>query len=269
MTDTPLLYEVGDDHVALITLNRPERMNALTPELVDLWEQALIAARADPAVRVVMVTGAGRGFCAGADLRPATPGGPPAEADNSAAARRNVLRYGFHRIARALRLLDKPYLAAVNGAATGAGMDMASMADLRFASETARFGMVYMKIGLVPGNGGAFFLPRLVGIQRALELIWSGDLFTAQQALEWGYVSRVYPPDDLLPEVRAYARRLAEAPPVAVQLAKRLVYRSAEVTEDQALDLAQSALAIVSATEDAIEGRRAFAERRPPRFLGR
>ena len=154
--------------VGRLTLNRPETLNAWTAQFGSELKQAVEREAARDSVRAVLVTGAGRGFCAGADLRPATPGAAPAETDNAPAARRNVLRYGFHRIARALRLMDKPYLAAVNGAATGAGMDMASMADLRFASETARFGMVYMKIGLVPGNGGAFYLPRLVGIPRAL-----------------------------------------------------------------------------------------------------
>jgi 2-(1,2-epoxy-1,2-dihydrophenyl)acetyl-CoA isomerase len=148
-------------------------------------------------------------------------------------------------------------------------MDMASMADIRFAADTARFGMAYVRMGIIPGDGGCYFLPRLVGIARALELIWTGDLFDARQALEWGYVSRVYPADELMKETRAFAARLAEGPAVAIQLAKRLLYRSLETDLDHALDLAQSAMAIAQSTEDAVEGPRAFVEKRKPVFKGR
>jgi 2-(1,2-epoxy-1,2-dihydrophenyl)acetyl-CoA isomerase len=165
--------------------------------------------------------------------------------------------------------LDKPYIAAVNGAAVGAGMDMASMADIRIASDTARFGMAYVRMGIIPGDGGAFYLGRILGIARALELIWTGDLFNAQQALEWGYVSRVVPADSLVEETRAFARRLAEGPAVAIQLAKRLVYRSLDMTEDAALDMAQAAMVIAQSTEDAKEGPRAFVDKRAPKFVGR
>jgi 2-(1,2-epoxy-1,2-dihydrophenyl)acetyl-CoA isomerase len=219
-------------------------------------------------VKAVIVTGAGRACCAGADLS-AGRLGAEAPVDESVAGRRNGLRYSVHRTPRALRLLDRPYLAAVNGAAAGAGMDMTSMADLRFASESARFGMTYVRMGVVPGDGGAFYLPRLLGLSRALQLMWSSEMFTAQQALEWGYVSAVYPPDRLLSEVRAYARRLAEGPAVAIQLIKRLTYRSLKSDEERALDLAQSAMLVATSTEDAKEGPRAFAEKRPPRFAGR
>ena len=189
--------------------------------------------------------------------------------ESGPADRRNSLRYTVHRVPRALQLLDKPYVAAVNGAAVGAGMDMASMADIRFASDIARFGMAYVKMGIVPGDGGCFFLPRIVGLQKALESIWTGELFSADEALRIGYVLRVYPADELLKETQAFARRIAAGPAVAIQLAKRLVYRGLEVGLDQALDLAQSAMTIAQSTEDAREGPRAFVERRPPRFLGR
>lgn len=264
-----ILYEVGDDGVAVITLNRPEKMNSFTPRMIDEWAWAIEQAREDDAVRAVIVTGAGgRAFCAGMDVQQEAAGHGLLGTQHGPAAGRNSLRYNVHKVPRALNLLDKPYIAAVNGAAVGAGMDMASMADMRIAADTARFGMAYVKVGLVPGDAGCYHLPRLVGLARALDLIWTGDLFNAQQALEWGYVSRVVPAANLIEETRAYAARLAEGPAVAMQLAKRLVYRSLETDLDHALDLAQSAMVIAQSTDDAREGPRAFMEKRKPVFTG-
>ncbi len=265
-----ILYE-KDAGVAVITLNRPERMNAFTDVMIREWAQALDDARRDPEVRAVVLTGAGRGFCAGADLRSGSGVGELARSEGpvSAADRRNWLREGVHAVPRAVQLLDKPYIAAVNGPAVGAGMDMASMCDIRFASEAARFAMSYVKVGLIPGDGGCYLLPRIVGVAKALELIWTGDFMDAHQALACGYVSRVYPPDELLPATLDFARRLAEGPAVAIQLAKRLVYRGLDSTFAEALEAAGHAMAIVQTTEDAREGPRAFVENRPPRFQGR
>ncbi len=259
------------DGVATITLNRPERMNAFTDVMIREWAAALDEARLDRDVRVVILTGEGRGFCAGADLRAGSGINDPANADKppTAADRRNWLRDGVHQVPRAVQLLDKPYIAAVNGAAVGAGMDMASMADIRIASESAKFAMSYVKVGLVPGDGGCYFLPRIVGLAKALELIWSGDFFDAQEALRIGYVTKVVPADALMDETRAFARRLAEGPAVAMQLAKRLVYRSLNADWHEAFELANGAMAIAQTTEDAREGPRAFVENRPPKFTGR
>jgi 2-(1,2-epoxy-1,2-dihydrophenyl)acetyl-CoA isomerase len=273
MSYNTILYDVSDG-IATITLNRPDRMNAFNDEMTGEWAQAIDAARLDDAVSVVIVTGAGRAFCAGGDVRryeEANSAGdrlglgsevPPAE-------RRNSLRFTVHRVARALEILDKPYIAAINGPAVGAGMDMASMADLRFASDQARFAMSYVKVGLIPGDGGAWLLPRLVGLAKALELIWTGDTIDAQEALRIGYVSAVVPHDDLMAYTRAFARRLVEGPAVAIQLAKRLVYRGRTVPFMEGLEQAQAAMTIVQSTEDAIEGPRAFREKRPPQFKGR
>jgi enoyl-CoA hydratase/carnithine racemase len=264
-----ILYEKSEG-VATITLNRPERMNAFTDVMLREWAQALEDARLDRDVRAVIVTGAGRGFCAGADLRggiglAASSGeGPPSAAD-----RRNWLRDGVHYVPRAVQLLDKPYIAAVNGAAVGAGMDMASMADIRIASDAARFAMSYVKVGLIPGDGGCYFLPRIVGVAKALELIWTGDMLEPEEALRIGYVSKVVPADKLMDEARAFALRLAAGPAVAIQLAKRLVYRGLDAHWAEAFEQAGGAMAIVQSTEDAREGPRAFAEKREPKFTGR
>lgn len=265
-----IVYEKTDG-VAVITLNRPERMNAFTDVMIREWASAVEDARLDRDVRAVIVTGNGRGFCAGADLRGGLGlvGAARGETPPAAAERRNWLRDGVHAVPRAVQLLDKPYIAAVNGSAVGAGMDMASMADLRIASESAKFAMSYVKVGLVPGDGGCYFLPRIVGIAKALEMIWTGDFIDAQEALRIGYVSKVVPGEELLATAMAFAQRLSQGPAVAMQLAKRLVYRGLNTDWQEALEMAGTAMAIVQSTEDAREGPRAFVEGRPPKFAGR
>ena len=215
-----------DEGVAIITLNRPQVLNAFTPIMIDEWVQAIEATRLDPEVRAVIVTGAGRGFCSGADVRSFrerehTDGNPVVDG-------RYWLQHSVHRVPLALRTLDKPYIAAVNGPAAGAGMDMASMADLCIASETVRFTMSYVNVGIVPGDGGCYYLPRIVGVARALDLIWTGRTMDAQEALQIGYVSQVVPPDQLMDTVMIYAKKLAKGPQVAIELAKRLVYEGLE-----------------------------------------
>ncbi|MEE8337886.1 MAG: enoyl-CoA hydratase-related protein [Dehalococcoidia bacterium] len=263
-----VLYSV-EDRIATITLNRPERMNSFSGGLVSGWAEGIRRATEDDGVRVVVVTGNGRAFCAGADLKASAEDDPILQQARTPGERRNSLRFSVHRVPQALEYLDKPYIAAVNGAAVGAGMDMASMADIRIASDQARFGMSYVNVGLVPGDGGAWLLQRIVGTPKALELIWSGDLFDADEALKIGYVNRVVPHDELLDETYALARKLADGPPVAMQLAKRLVYRAQNQNFMEGLEAAQAAMTIVQSTEDAREGPRAFVEKRKPKFQGR
>jgi enoyl-CoA hydratase/carnithine racemase len=267
MSYESILYEV-DDAIATITLNKPERMNAFDDQMLREWHDAIATADRDPDARVIIITGAGRGFCSGMNVAAEAGGRGVLRSELTAAQRRQSLRNSVHPIPRALIQLEKPYIAAVNGAAAGAGMDMASMADIRFASSTARFGMTYVRMGLIPGDGGCYTLPRLVGTARALELIWSGELISAQRALEIGYVSAVYEPEDLMPRVREFAARIARGPATAIQLSKKLVYRSLGVTFDEHLDMAQMAMTIAQSTEDAKEGPRAFMEKREPQFKG-
>ncbi|MQA00286.1 MAG: enoyl-CoA hydratase [Dehalococcoidia bacterium] len=263
-----ILYDVQDS-IATITLNRPERMNSFSNALLSEWTDALRRSAEDDGVRAIIVTGAGRAFCAGADLRASAEDDVLRQEAAGPADRRNGLRFTVYRVAQALEYLDKPYIAAVNGAAVGAGMDMASMADIRIASDQARFGMSYVNVGLVPGDGGAWLLPKLVGVQQALELIWTGELFDAAKALELGYVRNVVPHDDLMTETRTFVQRLVEGPPVAVQMAKRLVYRAMNQDFMEALESAQAAFTIAQSTEDAREGPAAFREKRKPNFQGR
>jgi 2-(1,2-epoxy-1,2-dihydrophenyl)acetyl-CoA isomerase len=257
--------------IATITLNRPERMNAFNDTMISEWAAALDDARLDGSIRAVVVTGAGRGFCAGADLRSGSGVAEVAasEAPVSAADQRNWLRDGVQAVPRAVALLDKPYIGAINGAAVGAGMDMASQCDIRIASENARFGMTYARVGLIPGDGGCWLLPRIVGLPKALELIWTTDVIDAQEALRIGYVNTVVPADKLMEEATALARRIVEGPAVAIQLSKRLVYRGLDSTFLESLEQAAHAMAIAQSTEDAREGPRAFTESRTPKFTSR
>ncbi|MGI8926604.1 MAG: enoyl-CoA hydratase/isomerase family protein [Tepidiformaceae bacterium] len=262
-----ILYDVADG-VATITLNKPERLNAFDNQMLAEWAAALTEADRDAAVRAVIITGAGRGFCSGMNVSDEAGGRGLLRTETTVATRRQSLRNGVHPIPRALIQLEKPYIAAINGAAAGAGMDMATMADIRFASSTARMGMTYVRMGLIPGDGGCYTLPRIVGTQKALDLIWTGRLMTAQEALAMGYVQAVFEPDELMPRVREYAAQVARGPATAVQLAKKLVYRSANVSFDEHLDMAQMAMFIAQSTEDAREGPKAFVEKREPQFKG-
>ena len=269
MSDAQILYDVRGN-VATITLSRPDRMNAFTDQMLEEWHAAVQRAHFDNGVRVVIVTGEGRAFCAGADVSSKGVGADVmGENPNAPATNRNGLRNSVQRIPRALMSLEKPYIAAVNGAAVGAGMDMASMADIRISSDRAKFGMAYVRMGLVPGDGGAYFLPRIVGMSKALELMWTGRIFGPDEALAMGYVSRVVPHDDLIKETVDFAEELAKGPAVSIQLIKRLAYRSQEAGLHEALEMAEHAMVIARSTEDAMEGPLAFAEKREPNFQGR
>jgi enoyl-CoA hydratase/carnithine racemase len=179
------------------------------------------------------------------------------------------MRYGVHRVPRAVAQLDKPYIAAVNGPAAGAGMDMASMADIRIASDRAKFVMSYVNMGLVTGDGGAYFLPRIVGVAKAYELMWGGEPFDAQEALRIGYVNHVVPHEEFSQFVKEYAGKFANKPPVAVQLIKRAVHKGMSTDLEATLDYLEWAMLICRSTEDSKEGPRAWKEKRPPVFTGR
>lgn len=262
MSEDPVLYAV-ERHCALITLNRPEVKNAFSAEMIRLWRGYLEEAGRDDRVRVVVVTGKGDTFCSGGDIR------EMAEGRLRSWDMKNYLWQGVHRIALTLEDLDKPVIAAINGAAMGAGLDMALMCDLRICSDRAKLAESYILLGLVPGDGGAYFLPRLVGTAKALELLLTGDLISPEEALRLGIVNRVVPHDRLREETLALAEKIADRPPQAVRMMKRAVYQSQIGTLRTHLDYISSQLALLSATADHLEAARAFLEKRAPRFQGK
>jgi 2-(1,2-epoxy-1,2-dihydrophenyl)acetyl-CoA isomerase len=259
-----LMFQI-DGAIATIRLNRPDTRNAFTVEMVDEWVAALNECRDDDRIHAIVLTGTGdKAFCSGGDV---TRMRDPRDAE--AVARKSKLFDHVLRIPLTLETIDKPYIVAVNGAATGAGMDMALMGDIRFAAASARFGETYVKVGLVPGDGGAYYLPRLVGLPKALELLWTGDLIDADEALRLGIVNRVVPDVELMDQTYAFAERLVAGPTLAIRMTKRMVYQSATMDLRSALDLSSSHLAVVATSDDHKEAVRAFAEKRKPVFHGR
>ncbi|HZP87491.1 MAG TPA: enoyl-CoA hydratase-related protein [Burkholderiales bacterium] len=233
------------DGIAKIVLNRPERMNAFTFEMIDAWTQALEQCRKDDAVKVVILTGNGSAFCSGGDI--VEMGDRLCQTPEQ---RKAELFQRIERIPLALEDLDKPVIAAVNGVATGAGMDMALMCDIRYAAESARFAETYIKVGLVPGAGGAHFLPRLVGVSKALEMFFTGDFVDAQEALRLGLVNRVFPDATLMEEVEKIARRMCRAPILTLRMTKRAIYQGMRNDLRTNLDLISSHYAVITATEE-------------------
>lgn len=257
-----LLYEIKSG-VATITLNRPERRNAFNSEMIDLWVDALQDARTNDAVNVIVLTGAGQAFCSGGDVE-----GMAYDAQATGLQHKQWLEQ-IHRVPLTLETIDKPVIAAMNGPAVGAGLDMAFMCDLRFAAQGARFAEGYVKVGLISGDGGTYFLPRLVGVAKALELLWTGDFIDAEEAYRIGLVNRVVPGDRLMAEVNELAERLASGPTIALRTIKRAVYQGLRMDLRTHLDLISSHMGFIRQTEDQREGARAFLEKRAPRFQGR
>jgi 2-(1,2-epoxy-1,2-dihydrophenyl)acetyl-CoA isomerase len=264
MTYECLLYEVKDG-IATLTLNRPERLNALGGTLRQDLHDAVTRAGADPEVRVMVVTGAGKGFCSGGDVK--------AMGEAKAGQRERPLLEkiapGRDRTLLAMREAPQPIIAAVNGAAAGAGMNLALGCDLRIASTAAKFTQAFVKRGLHPDWGGTYFLPRVVGMAKACEMIFTGEVIDAAEALRLGIVSQIVAPEELLPTAYEVARRIAAGPPVAIRLAKRSLYANEDLDLRGALQMETMAQNICFETEDATEGIRAFGEKRAPIFKGR
>jgi 2-(1,2-epoxy-1,2-dihydrophenyl)acetyl-CoA isomerase len=262
MTEPAVLHTTAD-HVLTLTLNRPETLNALTPTQRDEIVRLLSEASASAEVRAVVLTGTGRGFCAGADLRATT-----TTAERVAGDVARTLRTGAQRLIAAVLDCEKPVIAAVNGTAAGLGAHLAFACDLVLAAESARFIEVFVRRGLVPDAGGAYLLPRLIGPQRTKELMFFGDALTAADAERLGLVNRVVPDADLDKTSRAWAERLATGPTRALALTKQLV--NASLDDDRATAFAAEAAAqeINMTTADAQEGLRSFVERRSPKYRG-
>jgi enoyl-CoA hydratase/carnithine racemase len=253
--------------VCTVTLNDPDTRNAISDDaMVDAVVAAFERIDRDPAIRVAILTGAGKAFSAGGNLKKmAMPGGLGGGAPQET---RLGYKHGIQRIPLAMAALDVPVIAAVNGPAIGAGCDLACMCDIRIAGESAVFAESFVKIGLIPGDGGAWLLQRVIGYARAAELTFTGDSIDAAKALAWGLVTAVVADADLMARARALADKIAANPPHAVRMSKRLMVQARMATLDATLEQSAAMQAIVQTTHDHKEAVAAFREKRAPKFTG-
>lgn len=265
VTETQDLLYQADEGVGIITLNRPDRLNAISGSMLEALSAQLIACQKDPAVRVVVLTGAGRGFCSGLDLQ-----------DQAARAREHDGATPGYQLfdwrdapPTVLYRMDKPVICALNGPAAGYGMDLALLCDIRIASENAKMGAVFTKRGVLPESGGTWILPRLVGWHRAAEIAFRGRVLDAQESLAMGLVNIVVPHEKLMDEVMTWAREIAANAPLAVQATKRMMRLGWDETFEAAVDHIYLQLLPLFQSDDFKEGVSAFLERREPTFQGR
>ncbi|MGF9905804.1 enoyl-CoA hydratase-related protein [Brevibacillus porteri] len=255
-----ILYEVSEG-VAVMTLNRPDKFNAFTAVMNKEIIDALKQAQKDADVRCIVLTGAGRAFNAGQDLSDVSGGG---DVDYG-----GFLRDRYNPMILQFQKTEKPIIAAVNGVAAGAGMSVALACDIRLASEKASFVNAFVNIGLVPDSGGCYFLPRIVGIGKALELAMTGEKVSAEEALRIGLINQVYPAESFMEDALAYARKLALLPTKGIGLIKRTMYKGLEMGLEETLEYEAFAQEAAGSTADHKEGVTAFMEKRAPRFTGR
>jgi 2-(1,2-epoxy-1,2-dihydrophenyl)acetyl-CoA isomerase len=261
-TNGDVAWEIVDS-VGVVTLNRPESLNAIRVATIDDLHEAVVQATHDKRVRAVVLTGAGRAFCAGADVKEWSSG------YEDGGAVKEPWPPKMHAVMSALYWLPKPVIAAVNGVAVGAGCDLTLVSDIRVGSTKARFGEVYMRLGFCPDAGGSFLLPRIVGESRAAEMIYTGRIIDAQEALSFGLVSRLEEPDALIDSVMEQAAALAAGPTVGIGIAKQNIRKNALVGFEEALRNELRGGDLCGHTEDHVEGLAATVERRDPHFVGR
>ena len=263
MTYETLLFE-KQDGIAKLSLNRPDKLNALDTQLFNELYEALIDSAKDPQIRCIVLTGAGRGFCSGADTSDLG-----AKSVEEGAEDFGIKMERSNRIIRALRDIEKPIIASVNGVAVGAGMNIALACDIRIASDKASFGEVFVRIGLSPDDGGGYLLWRLVGLGKATELMFTGDIIDAEEALRIGLVNQVVPHDELERSTMEFAKKMAKGPTRAIGLAKKILNRGMETDLATLLDFEAFAQYQTASSEDSKEGVKAFIQRRKPHFKGR
>ena len=253
-----------ESEVAWVTMNRPEQRNAVNAEMREELISVLTEARTNAEIRALVLTATGKGFCTGADLS-----GPRGQGPTGPGAGREVMKGSSQRLIRALWELEKPVVAAVNGVAAGLGSHLAFASDFVIAASEARFIEVFVRRGIAVDAAGAFLLPRLIGLQKAKQLVFFGDDLSADDALRLGLVSKVVPGDQLEASARDWAERLAKGPTFAIGMSKRLLNRSLESSFETALEEEAMAQSIVTQSEDTREGMMAFMERRTPQFKGK
>ena len=253
-----------EDGIAKLSLNRPDKLNALNTQIITELYEALEECRGDPQIRCIVITGVGRGFCSGAD---ASDLGSTSVEEGAEDFGTRMERY--NRVIRALRDIEKPVIASVNGVAVAAGMNLALACDIRIASDRARFGEVFVKVGLSPDCGGGYLLWRLVGLGKATELMFTGDIIDAEEAQRIGLVNQVVPHEELEKTTTEFATRMAKGPTRAIGLAKKLLNRGMETDLATLLDFEAFAQYQTASSGDSKEGVKAFMEKREPDFKGR
>lgn len=265
-----LLDKDPAEHIATLTLNRPERRNALNEVMQDEIGNAIENVEADDSIRVLVVTGAGRAFCAGGDLEQLKGGSEPGEwvSDNVDSIRRSFQR--TQRFMLGLQRMEKPVIAMINGAAVGAGFDLSCGCDLRIGSPRARFMVAYVRIGLFPGFGGTWLYPRMLGsIGKAAEMLFTGDFMEAEEAYRLGFLNKLVPEEELENTTREMARKIASGPPIAIRLSKLMLYKGLEFDLETAMKMAAAAETITLTSRDHEEGAAAFRGSRQPKYEGR
>lgn len=264
---TALLLEKNGP-VATLTLNRPDSRNILG-EVGDgaLFEETCAKINDDDAIRCVILTGAGQAFSAGGNLKAMRERTPPFA--GTAEQIRDAYKADIHKVVKSLWGIEVPMVAAINGAAIGLGNDVACLADIRIAVDTAMFGATFLKVGLVPGDGGSWLLPRIIGSARAAELFFTADTIDAQTALAWGLVSRLVPAEWLMEEARGLAERIARQPPGVLRMTKKLMREGLDADFATIMDRSAVAQGHAHISEDHAEALAAFFEKRPPVFRGR
>lgn len=260
----PVLLEGKHEGIATLVMNRPDRLNALNTDLGLALSEALSRLAEDESVRVIVLTGAGRAFCAGGDLDLIGKG----RASGRAQELEPLLRAGMQIVVK-IRTMPQPVIAAVNGAAAGAGMNIALAADIRIAAEEASFGENFAKVGLFPDYGGTYFLPQLVGPAKAAELFYTGDMIDAKTAFRLGLVNQIVPATQLEAEVRNLAQKIAQGPSLAIRAVKKTLFASGQNALSDALENEVREQMRCFLSEDCSEGIRAFFEKRPPQFRGK
>jgi 2-(1,2-epoxy-1,2-dihydrophenyl)acetyl-CoA isomerase len=266
-----ILFETIEPTIARITLNRPERMNAYTNAMCDEVVAALHAYMEDDSLRCLILTGAGRGFCSGGDV-----GGGSREGEEKGPSYRNKqmghgqeMRVGMHRVIAMLHRMDKPVVAAVNGAAVAGGLALALACDFRIAADTAKFGDTSGKFALLPDEGGAWLFPRFMGLDRALKMTLLSEIYLADEALKLGLVTEVVPAAELSARSLAFARAISARAPLAVRLAKNMMRKGLDSSLENSLDDAALSVMIANPSQDVREGVSAFFAKREPKFEGR
>jgi len=255
MENKHIIFERATEEIAVLRLNRPDYLNSFSHEMIKDWYKALVEFKEDDTLKALIVTGTGKAFSAGGDIKALSKGDgfigePEQDLWGDAVKRKAALWENIQKIPLLMEQIDKPVIACINGDAIGAGLDMALMCDIRFCASTARLGEGYIHLGLVPGDGGGYFLPKIVGETKALELLWTGERINAEEALKIGLVNYVYSPEEVFEKAIDFAKLLSSKPQNAIRMIKRLVKNHNTMSLRNHLDMASSHMAVVTDTHE-------------------